>query len=393
LCNRLILVFLLLAASAGPAFAAATPARQREDLRQLRERIESLQRRLAAAEESRTDAADALRDSERAISVSNRALRELAEQQRATGGRLAGLQEQSRRSSADIQAQQARLARLLYQQYTGGQPDALKLLLNREDPNQTARNLHYLVYLAQARADLIQGLRTNLNRFDELSREASQESASLAALRAEEQSQRRQLEQEKRARKEVLVRVSRQIDRQQREMSTLKRNETRLARLVEQLGHLLAQEKRPPALKNEHLPDASGGTGVFAEMKGSIRLPVRGELKSRFGSPRSDSGLTWKGLFIAAAEGQDVKAVAPGRVVFADWLRGFGNLFIIDHGSGYMSLYGNNETLYKQVGEAIKGGDTVAAVGNSGGNADSGLYFEIRHQGRAVDPMGWVNLK
>jgi murein hydrolase activator len=120
---------------------------------------------------------------------------------------------------------------------------------------------------------------------------------------------------------------------------------------------------------------------------------VRGELRNRFGSPREGSGLLWKGLFIAAPAGHEVKAIAAGRVVFADWLRGFGNLLIIDHGDGYMSLYGNNESLYKQVGTATRGGETVAVVGNSGGNTDSGLYFEIRHQGKAFDPLGWVNLK
>ena len=120
---------------------------------------------------------------------------------------------------------------------------------------------------------------------------------------------------------------------------------------------------------------------------------MRGELGNRFGSPRSDSGLNWKGLFIAARPGEEVHAIAAGRVVFADWLRGFGNLLIIDHGDSYMSLYGNNETLYKQVGETIRGGETIAAVGNSGGNTDSGLYFEIRYQGKPFDPLTWVNAR
>ena len=393
MCKRLLLAFVLLSALLTEAFGAATPAKQKEDLRQLRERIESLQRRLAASEESRTDAADALRDSERAISATNRALRELAEHRKVIADKLASLQEQSHRTGSDIEAQQGRLARLLYHQYTGGQQDTWKLFLSGENPSEIARRLHYFVYLARARADLIQGLRTSRNRFDELAREASHESTELANVQAEQEAQRLELEQEKRARKEVLVKVSREIDRQRREISTLKRDESRLARLVEQIGRLLSQAKRAPSVRNERLPEPFAGSGAFGELKGHIRLPVQGELRSRFGSPRSDSGLTWKGLFIAAAEGQEVKAIAAGRIVFADWLRGFGNLLIIDHGGGYMSLYGNNETLYKQVGELIKGGDTVATVGSSGGNADSGLYFEIRHQGKAIDPLGWVNLR
>jgi murein hydrolase activator len=191
-----------------------------------------------------------------------------------------------------------------------------------------------------------------------------------------------------------LVKVSRQIEKQRREISTLKRDENRLARLIEQLSQMLSRPRsRSERLRNERVPDASGDGTAFSQLKGRLNLPVRGELRNRFGSPREDSGLSWKGLFIAAPAGQEVKAIAAGRIVFADWLRGFGNLLIIDHGGGYMSLYGNNESLFKRVGEAAQGGETVAGVGNSGGNTNSGLYFEIRYQGKAFDPLGWINLK
>ncbi len=388
----LLALLILSAACAGAAAAAPAAGAQKEGLRQLRDRIDALQQRLAAAEETKSEAADSLRESERAISETNRVLRELAGQQRALNAKLSELQGQNRRAAADIDGQQARLARLLYQQYIGVQPDALKLLLNRDDPSRFARELHYLTYLARARAELIHGLRSNLGRLNELEGATRQQSAALAAIDAEQQVQRKRREAEKRARQAVLVRVSRQIEQQRREISTLRRNENRLASLVEQLSRMLARA-RPEALRNERLPDASGDGNPFAQLKGRLNLPVRGELRNRFGSPREGSGLLWKGLFIAAPAGQEVKAIAAGRVVFADWLRGFGNLLIIDHGSGYMSLYGNNESLYKQVGAATLGGETVAAVGNSGGNADSGLYFEIRHQGKAFDPLVWTHLK
>ncbi len=381
-----------LALSVGDAAAAAPTGAQKEELRQLRGRIEALQKRLASAEETKNETADALRESERAISAADRALHELAGQQREINTRLAELRFQARRVSGDIESQQTRLARLLYQQYLGMQPDALKLVLNREDPNRIARDLHYLTYLARARADLIRGLRANLGRVTELARDTRSRSADLAAVRNEQQAQRKRLESEKRARRQVLVKVSRQIEGQRREISTLRRDENRLAKLVEQLGQMLARTP-PDAVRNERLPDAAGDGSPFAQLKGQLSLPVRGELRNRFGSPREGSGLAWKGLFIAAPAGEEVKAIAAGRVVFADWLRGFGNLLIIDHGGGYMSLYGNNESLYKQVGDAASGGETVALVGNSGGNPDSGLYFEVRHQGKVFDPLGWVNLK
>jgi len=378
--------------TAGAQAAAPSSTAQKQELNALRNRIDTLQKTLAASEETKNEAVDALRESERAISESNRLLRELAEDQRGVNARLADLREQNQRTSGDLDAQRTRLARLLYQQYTGGQPDALKLLLNREDPNRIAREIHYLTYLARARAELIANLRANIGRISDLTQETQEESTALAAINAAQQAQRKRLESEKAARKAELVKVSRQIEKHRREISTLKRDETRLAKLIEQLSQMLARTK-PPRLRNERLPDGAPAIGAFGQLKGRLYLPVRGELKNRFGGPREGSGVLWKGLFIASPTGQDVKAIAPGRVVFADWLRGFGNLLIIDHGDGYMSLYGNNESLFKQVGDAARSGETVAAVGNSGGNMDSGLYFEIRHQGVAFDPLGWVSLR
>jgi len=360
-----------------------------QDLQQLRGRLEALQKKLAGSEETRNEAADALRESERAISEANRRLHDLGQQQHDVDVQLADLTQQTQHASADIAQRQAQLARLLYQQYVGMQPDALKLLLSGANPNQVARELYYLGYLSRAHAGIIDDLRAGLARLDRLSQAARQRGEELAAIRAEQRTQRVRLESEQRKRKQVLLQVSRQVEKQRREISTLKRNEERLSRLVEQLGRLL--ESAP--LRNERLPDASAGGKPFAQLKGQLSLPVRGELRNRFGSPREGSGLSWKGLFIAAPSGQDVRAIAAGRVVFADWLRGFGNLLIIDHGGGYMSLYANNETLLRQVGDSVRGGDSVAQVGDSGGNADSGLYFELRYRGKAFDPLDWVSLK
>jgi len=189
----------------------------------------------------------------------------------------------------------------------------------------------------------------------------------------------------------VLARLATQIRSQRREIKSLQRDEARLSRLVEELAKVISPNRT--GRRNEKLPEPERDAGVFASLKGKLRLPTRGELINRFGTPRSDSGLSWKGLFIHGANGQEVRAVADGRVVFAEWMRGFGNLMIIDHGQSYLTIYGNNEALLKQVGDAVRSGDAVATVGNSGGNPDSGLYFEIRHQGKAFDPLRWVSLK
>ncbi|WP_343730624.1 peptidoglycan DD-metalloendopeptidase family protein [Duganella sp.] len=151
-----------------------------------------------------------------------------------------------------------------------------------------------------------------------------------------------------------------------------------------------AQEDTPPPAKAADIALAPAApAGAFASLKGQLRAPVAGKVAARFGAKRGD-GPSWKGVFIRTAEGADVHAVAGGRVVFADWLRGFGNLIIVDHGGQYMSIYGNNQSLLKRAGDIVKAGDPIASAGNSGGNEESGLYFELRHQGAAFDPAGWV---
>ncbi len=371
----------------------ATPKANQEDLKQLRHRIEALQKELVSNEESRSEAADALRESEQAISNASRKLTELAQEQHTANNILSHLQTQSRQVKSNIEMQQLQLGDLLYRQYIGGQQEYFRLLLNQQDPNQIARELHYYSYITRARAEDINTLRANLEQLDALTRESRNKSLEIAAIQTEQAKQKKHLEQEKAEHKKLLTRISLQVEQQRREISKLKRDEERLSRLVERIGRLLAQKKRTEPLSNSRLPDASTDGNPFAALKGRLSLPVRGELTNRFGSPRSGGSMTWKGLLIRSPNGEEVKAIAGGRVVFADWLRGFGNLMIVDHGGSYMSLYGNNEILYKQVGDTIRSGDTIATVGNSGGNADSGLYFELRHQGKPFDPLSWVRIK
>ncbi|MDP1538304.1 MAG: peptidoglycan DD-metalloendopeptidase family protein [Burkholderiales bacterium] len=392
---RLLLTLLALAPVAGAAAAAPTPEEVSEQRRELRGRITALQKKLAAAEETRTEASDALRESEQAISEANRELRQLNQQSRVANARLGTLRKSAQDTAKALHAQQDLLGRMLRQQYLQGQPDALRLVLSREDPNTIARQLHYLAHIARARAQLVDGLRSNLREIDRLKAEIAEEAADIARIAAGQAVQRKRLEQEKRVRTGVLSRVARDIRSQQREMRALQANENRLARLVDQLTKLVRKPAASgrPRPRNEALPSRQSDGSPFNALRGQLALPVRGELGSRFGGPRADGGVTWKGLFIAAKSGEDVRAVADGRVVYADWLRGFGNLLILDHGDSYMTLYANAEALLKQVGDVIRSGEAVATVGNSGGNPESGLYFEMRHEGRPFDPLTWVKLR
>ncbi|HYJ19385.1 MAG TPA: peptidoglycan DD-metalloendopeptidase family protein [Burkholderiales bacterium] len=379
-------------------FCGQASAAPKDQLRELRERIEAVQKRLTESEESRASAADALKSSEHAISETNRKLYHLSGQRRAANNSLSRLQAQSREIEANIAQEQRALGQLLYRQYLSGQSEAIKLVLNREDPNEIARQLHYLGYVSRARGELIASLRENLAQLDKLTGETRRKSTELRALQDEESQQKQKLEKEKAERQRVYAEVSSDIEKSRQQLSTLKKDEERLTALMERLAKeaaARANAKKKPGkrLTNKALPDAETGAGEFRQLKGRLRLPVIGELTNRFGSQRQDSGLSWKGLFISAKTGREVKAIASGKIVYADWLRGFGNLLILDHGDGYMSLYGNNESLLKQAGEDAKAGDTIASVGASGGNPESGLYFELRYQGKPFDPLPWVTLR
>lgn len=383
--TRLLPLLLCMLALSGIAHAG-----KQEELENLRKRIAEMQHDLEKTSESKSEAADALRVSERAISDSNRELAILSEQQREADLKLGTLQTEAQRLSSNIAGQQSRLGELLYRQYLDGRQDYLKLLLNNRDPNQAARDLTYYQYIARNRAAWLTSMRSNLEALDEVSRSTREQREQLDRLRAEQMAQKKTLEQEQRARQQMLGKISQQLRQQRREIGRLQHNEQRLAQLIEKIAKMLAKPKSRSLFRNNDLPDNRFDGKPFEQLKGKLTLPVTGTVANRFGETRPDSTVRWKGLFLKTSTGQSVKAVAAGRVVFADWLRGFGNLIILDHGNGYMSLYGNNETLYKQVGDVLRGGDTLAAVGNSGGNEDSGLYFELRHESRPLDPVVWL---
>jgi septal ring factor EnvC (AmiA/AmiB activator) len=375
--------------------AAPSAEKTRQNLEELHQRIEALKKELDSTEEKRSEAADELKQSEKAISEANRKLYDLNRQHRQSSQHLESLQRQKAEFESALQQQQKQLGEQLYRQYLQGNQNYLQILLQQQDPNAIARELQYLSYISRARAELIASVRENIAKVAKLNEEAKSELQRLAELKEAQEKERRELQAQKQERRKLLTKLSAQIKSQRGEIDKLKRNEKRLSDLVRKLSRVVVRkpapekgEPRQPIGRNETLP-SSNVSGNFAALKGKLNLPVRGDIINRFGDERRDTGVSWKGIFIRSAEGSEVKSVAPGIVVFADWLRGFGNLLIVDHGSDYMTLYANNQALLKKVGEEVKGGDTIASVGNSGGNEESGLYFELRHQSKPLDPLRW----
>ena len=435
------------------AVAAATPeiSEKQADLGELRSRIDTLRKELSSTEENKADAGDRLRESERQISRLQRELHELGDQRGQLQKTLQNLEQQSKELGSTLVQQQNQLEKLLYRQYLRGRPDSLQLILNGDDPNQMARDLHYLAAIALTRAELMGEISATLDKKKTLAANAKEHADELIEIEIKQQERHADLKKQREERKAMYGQISEKVSAQRKEIGNLQQNEKRMTQLIDRLSKILAaqaaqaaqaalaaraaeaarakeaarlteaakqkeaqKEKprpaevasnkeatRPPVIsepprtktveaENRYEPVANDGS--FGRLKGDLRLPVRGNVSGRFGTPR-DGGGTWKGLFIKANTGSDVKSVAGGRVVFSEWMRGFGNLLIVDHGDSYLSIYGNNDSLLKQVGQAVKGGETVATVGNSGGNPDSGLYFELRHQGQPIDPMKWASLK
>ena len=404
-------------------------AEKQGDLRSLRSQIEALRKQMVAAEGSRRDTMDQLQDAERAISTTQRDLHRLTSEIDALQARLKELDTQSRALERGLNAQQEQLERLLYRQYLRGNPDPLRLLLNGDDPNQVARDLHYLEAIGRARGQILLEIETTLQRKQALASDARQQAERLSASVARQKEEHARLLAQRQQRQAMLDRMADQIAAQRREIGNLQRDERRLAELVDRLARLLAAQaaearreaqkrelarpgttqEQPPhdtalpgatrsrgdaATPEAHPPEpaASPATDNLAKLKGQLRLPTRGAVSNRFGAARQE-GSTWKGLFIVASTGSEVRSIAGGRVVFAEWMRGFGNLLIVDHGNSYLSIYANNDSLLKNVGDGVRGGEAIATVGNSGGNPESGLYFELRHQGKPLDPLAWVNPK
>lgn len=386
---------------------------------------------MAQTEATRSGAAIALAEAERAVSRVAREARRLAAQRADAEKKLAVLESEQREVEARIAARQGELAEWLRRHYMFGSADGVAPLLAARDPNQLARDAHYLEHLGRARLALLDALRTDLRSKAERATEIAARRDRMTQLEAEQRTLQEELKSVHAKRHEALTEIAGQLKAKKQEVDSLKADEQRLARLIEALAQRAREHAareaaaRAAAARRAALAQSQAAqageprttaptttarrsepvvgeirqsvgptpTGVkFAQLRGQLRFPVRGELIGRFGAQRAEGGTTWRGVFIRAPSGTEVRAVSAGEVVFSDWLRGYGNLLILDHGSEYLSVYGNNDALFREVGDNVAGGDAIASVGVSGGGLESGLYFEIRHQGRALDPMQWVRL-
>ena len=274
--------------------------------------------------------------------------------------------------------------------YAMGQQEKLKLLLNQQDPALSRRMMVYFNYVNKERLKKLSDLETAVQHLDELDKQQQTETELLEKDLERKKSEQAALDEAKKQRNELLVQIGNDFSSSEQQLSQLQISENRLRSLMaslpitdEELAVDAEQEKELP-IAMENFPELKGD---FSALKGKLPWPVRGQLKQKFGSPRAEG--SWDGVLINANEGVEIKAVTRGKVVYAEWLRGYGLLTIIDHGQGYMTLYAFNQSLYKRTGDTVEAGDVIASVGQSGGRSQAGLYFGIRKKGVPIDPLEW----
>lgn len=392
----------LLAVLASTASATDRRSELRAQQGELKGRIETLSRDLAKSERSHADLRAELGQLEIAMAEAAQRLRMASLARQAVREELSSLERQRRQIEHVVRGQQEQLAQLLLRQQWHGETDAIKLLIAGLDPNHAARDLYYLQQLTQAKASLIGDLRRMAVEKKQLAEHERERHAKLLELEREEQRERAALQDKQRQRQRMLDALAERIRSQKREIETLKRDEKRLATLIETLARRKpAAPPSPVKQASRPVPTSSGAavrpsnepqgvSGAFAALKGKLLLPLKGEITARFGMARPEGGPSWKGVFIRAAAGSEVHAIAAGKVAFADFLRGYGNLLILDHGDDFLSVYANNESLLKNAGEVIRAGEVLATAGGGGSASESGLYFELRHRGQPFDPLRWA---
>lgn len=440
--------YLLLALLAGAAQAANTPtpalsvAPHQQDLKNVRKEIDSLKKDLAQKQSIKQEAQSAIQESEQALSQTRQALATLEQKQNRSEQQLEELRAQIEQTRAKLAHTRERVGQMLVRQYKNGQHDAMKLMLNDGDPNQTARDLTYYQHIARAEQLLVQQLLSQQQQLETLSAQLEQELARLNHLSSRKTQEKSQLEQGKSQQVQQLNKVTGEIKQSQTKLTQLQEDEKRLSNLIAQINReiqhrkaeaarkaaearkaklaaareaarkenerrrKLAEQakkqgkpvpeeakkqvvvKEEPAQQVDDVADDSAAGRAFASLQGKMKLPVAGQIAGGYGKMRRE-GTTWKGVFIRSAVGQPVHSVADGTVVYADELRGYGKAVVIDHGGNYMTVYTGLSAIAKSNGSSVKAGDTLGNTGTLD-NGEAGLYFEIRHLGRTLNPQAWT---
>ena len=367
---------------AGPAKAGQT----KEDLARVRDRIRGLEKQNRQDLDRRGELERQLREAETEASQTRRELnatrRQLAEAER----RLATLNGQLEATRSNLDKQRTALAGQLRLAHITGGSERIKAIFNQEDPAELGRRLTWLGYLARSRGELLGSIQASLDALEQDRLAVAGQRATLAALEAQRRKQLGELDSSRQQRASVVASLDAEVKGQKRQLARARTEAAGLERVLREIERAAAQAQR-----EQQVPDRAPAPPAPGKSLGKGRWPVKGQMLADFGQSRAGGKMRWDGVLIAAPAGTEVRAIRPGRVVYADWLPGLGLLLVLDHGGGYLSLYGHNQDLTRQVGDRVADGDVFAHVGDTGGQSRPALYFEVRRNGRPVNPQQWAN--
>jgi septal ring factor EnvC (AmiA/AmiB activator) len=368
----------LVALVLGGSLAVAQDRRESEAaLSVVRKEIKELQERIARETSRRDDSARALRAAEEEIATATRKLGEVRGQLQTQQTARRDLTRQTETANRRLATEKSALVAQVRSSYMTGREELFKLLLSQESPAALGRMLVYFDYYNRARSARIDTVAGELAQLAGFEQETARVATELAMLEEAQAREVAALEQSRDERRAVVAKLDAEIRVGSVAVTKLRSEEQRLADLMKRLGEVMAGF---PVETDE----------PFASLKGKLTWPVQGRLAGDYGQPRGTGTVKWNGVLLETAAGTPVRAVYHGRVAFADWLQGLGLLVIVDHGGGYMSLYGHNEALLKESGDWVEPGEAIAQVGDTGGQARAGLYFEIRYNGEPVNPHPWI---
>jgi septal ring factor EnvC (AmiA/AmiB activator) len=374
-----LLVALCIAIAVPQAWTASSPdpAAKEAELKQVRGKIESIRKSIQAEAERRDSLAAQVRKAELQVQSAREQLADVRQRRKAAEDRLQELQTDKEKTQKQIDDEREALAGELRVAYVNGQQEQTKLLLNQQDPSQLGRMMVWYAYMGRARAERLTAISEHLAHLELLSEKITTEAAQLKQLEDEQTRQVGSLASARDKRRTTLAEVQSRIRNRNDELAKTQRDAQALEKLVEQLRRAI-----------QEFPDL--GDAPFAKVRGKLPWPAKGNLLARFGQLRSGGPLKWQGIVIGADRGAQVRAPFPGRVVYADWLPGLGLLLVLDHGGGFMTLYGHNEQLYRRVGDRVSPGDPIGVVGDAPGFGRAGLYLEIRKGRQPLDPLPFL---
>ena len=372
---HLFSLFLLIAVLPLVVLAASDISETNEQLSQLKEQIDAIQARLDASEKERGTLQRDLRDIDLQIGDSDVKAEELDRQQRALEDRLQVLEQEGRSMQADQAAREALIEQSIQHMWAMQQGGGLRVWLGDQKPEEVARNISYLQLLIDDQRELISRYQQGLEDIERNVQRVAETQTQLTVQMSAQNDVRETLASQRAARQQTLQAINAQVRTDAQALATLQADQQRLNELLNELANVTAAP----------IPAAQ----PFADLKGALPMPVTGTPSNRFGG-RRNADIRWRGWLIPAEEGESIRAVHAGQVIYADWLRGQGLLIVIDHDDGWLTLYAQNHSLMRQVGDRVAAGDVIARAGASGGHDVTGLYFEVRHQGQPVDPALWI---